>query len=146
MSVHPAKTQISVGICPVWSESSLSAWRKLGSLATHWAHSEDWSAWADAPTHHWAHTHFVGFLMSQLNWLLTMSQIMLGMGVGVGCFYRIEQKWQLGPCHEKTCLCHVWTTKVQISLLMCTVWISTFVVHCLDSIIPLVSISKISSL
>ena len=26
---------------PVWSESSLSAWRKLGSLATHWAHSED---------------------------------------------------------------------------------------------------------
>ena len=26
---------------PVWSESSLSAWRKLWSLATHWAHSED---------------------------------------------------------------------------------------------------------
>ena len=26
---------------PVWSESSQSAWRKLGSLATHWAHSED---------------------------------------------------------------------------------------------------------
>ena len=30
-----AKTQISLGICPVWSESSLSTWRKLGSLATH---------------------------------------------------------------------------------------------------------------
>ena len=28
-------------ICPVWSESSLSAWRKLVSLAIHWAHSED---------------------------------------------------------------------------------------------------------
>ena len=41
MSVRPAKTQISLGIHPVWSESSLSAWRKLGSLATHWAHSED---------------------------------------------------------------------------------------------------------
>ena len=41
MTVHPAKTQISLGIRPVWSESSLSAWRKLGSLATHWAHSED---------------------------------------------------------------------------------------------------------
>ena len=39
--VHPAKTQISLGIHPVWSESSLSAWRKLGSLATHLAHSED---------------------------------------------------------------------------------------------------------
>ena len=36
-----AKTLISLGICPVWSESSLSAWRKLGSLATHWAQSKD---------------------------------------------------------------------------------------------------------
>ena len=26
---------------PVWSESSLSAWRKLRSLATNWAHSKD---------------------------------------------------------------------------------------------------------
>ena len=34
--VHPAKTQISLGIRPVWSESSLSAWRNTGSLATHW--------------------------------------------------------------------------------------------------------------
>ena len=39
--VRPAKTQISLGICPVWSESSLSAWRKLGFLATHWAHCKD---------------------------------------------------------------------------------------------------------
>ena len=39
--VRPAKTQISLDIRPDWSESSLSAWRKLGSLATHWAHSED---------------------------------------------------------------------------------------------------------
>ena len=35
ISVRPAKTQISLGIRPVWSESSLSAWRNLGSLATH---------------------------------------------------------------------------------------------------------------
>ena len=26
---------------PVWPESSLAAWRKLGSLASHWARSED---------------------------------------------------------------------------------------------------------
>ena len=37
MCVCPAKTRISLGIHPVWSESSLCAWRKLGSLATHWA-------------------------------------------------------------------------------------------------------------
>ena len=48
MSVRPTKTKISLGIRPVWSESSLSAWRKLESLATHWAHSEDWSDWTDA--------------------------------------------------------------------------------------------------
>ena len=35
------QTQISLGIHPDWSESSLSAWRNLGSLATHWAHSKD---------------------------------------------------------------------------------------------------------
>ena len=47
MSVRPAKTQISLGIRPVWSESSLSAWRKLGSLSTHWAHvaKTDQSGW-----------------------------------------------------------------------------------------------------
>ena len=39
--VRQAKTQISLGICPVWSESSLSAWRKLVSLDSHWVHSED---------------------------------------------------------------------------------------------------------
>ena len=39
--VCPGKTQISLIIRPVWSESSLSTWRKLGSLATHWAHSQD---------------------------------------------------------------------------------------------------------
>ena len=32
VSVRPAKTQISLGIRPVWSESLLSAWRNLGSL------------------------------------------------------------------------------------------------------------------
>ena len=39
--MHPAKTQSSLGICPVWSESSLSAWGKLGTLVIHWTHSED---------------------------------------------------------------------------------------------------------
>ena len=37
------------------------AWRKLGSLVTHWAHREDWSDWADVscsrikkqPTNQW---------------------------------------------------------------------------------------------
>ena len=40
VTVRPAKTQFSLGIRPVWSESSLCAWRKLGSLATHWAQAK----------------------------------------------------------------------------------------------------------
>ena len=39
--VRPAKNQISLGIRPVWSESLLSTWRNLGSLATNWACSKD---------------------------------------------------------------------------------------------------------
>ena len=39
--VRPAKTQISIGIRPVWSESSLSAWGNHGYLTTHWAQSKD---------------------------------------------------------------------------------------------------------
>ena len=39
--VHPAKTQISLGIRPVWSGASLSAWRNIGSSAIYWAQWED---------------------------------------------------------------------------------------------------------
>ena len=39
--VRPAKTQISLGSRPVWSVSSLSAWRSVVLLATHKAQSED---------------------------------------------------------------------------------------------------------
>ena len=68
MAVRPVKTQISLDIQPVWSESSLSAGRKLGSLA----HSKDFDQtgrMADAQADlslHWALTHFVGFVMSRL--------------------------------------------------------------------------------
>ena len=39
--VRTAKTQISLVIRPVWSESLLSAWRRFESLATHKAHGRD---------------------------------------------------------------------------------------------------------
>ena len=64
LHVRPAKTQISLGISPAWSESSLFAWRKLGSLLTIWAHSKDWSDWGDAQTDLslcWAHMSFCRF-------------------------------------------------------------------------------------
>ena len=41
-------TKWPVGI-PVWSESSLSAWRNIESLATKWGHSKDSDQTVDAP-------------------------------------------------------------------------------------------------
>ena len=74
MTVRPAKTQISLGIRPVWSESSLSAWRKLGSLATHWAHSEDTDQTGRMPRLIWVFAgrtcHFAGFVTRRLKCFL----------------------------------------------------------------------------
>ena len=74
MTVRSAKIQISLGIRPVWSEISLSAWRNLASLATHSAHSEDWSDWAYAQADsaqsdlrlRWVHNRFVCFVVMWL--------------------------------------------------------------------------------
>ena len=58
MSVRPAKTQISLGIRPVWSESSQCAqWVAKDPSFLH-ADSEDWSDWP--------YNHIVGFVMSRL--------------------------------------------------------------------------------
>ena len=67
--LHLAKTRISLGIHPVWPESSLCAqWVAKDPSFLH-ADSEDWWDWADAKADlslRWAHTHFVGFDMLQL--------------------------------------------------------------------------------
>ena len=47
MSVHPAKTQISLGIRPVWSASSLCTQWIAKDLSFLNADREDWSDWAD---------------------------------------------------------------------------------------------------
>ena len=51
-------------------QSSLSAWRNLGSLATHWAHSEDSDQTGQIPRLIWVFAertiHFVGFVMLRL--------------------------------------------------------------------------------
>ena len=70
MAVRPANTQISLGIRPVWSESSLSAWRKLGSLATQWVQSKDSDQTGRIPRLIWVFAgrtcHFVGFVTMRL--------------------------------------------------------------------------------
>ena len=69
MSVRPAKTQISLGIRPVWSVFAVrmkKAWVLSYPLS---AQRSLWSDEADAQTDlslRWAHSHFVGFVMSRL--------------------------------------------------------------------------------
>ena len=74
MTCAPSHDSNQPGLRPVWAESSLSAWRNLGSLATHWAHSERlWSDWADAHADlslRWAHRSFCWFCQTaaQINY------------------------------------------------------------------------------
>ena len=61
LTVHRAKTQISLGIRPVWSETSLCAQWVAKDPSFLYADSKDWSDWADAqadPSLRWAHMPF----------------------------------------------------------------------------------------
>ena len=81
--VCPAKTQISLGICPVWSESLLSAWKNIGPLTTYWVNSERlWSDWSDAQAYmslRWAHISRCWFCraMAQIDFSWKLAVILL---------------------------------------------------------------------
>ena len=63
-SVHPAKTQISLGICPVWSESLLCTQWVVKDLSFLHADSKDWSDCVDAQADlslRWNHMPFCWF-------------------------------------------------------------------------------------
>ena len=74
--VRTAKTRISLGIRPVWSEPSLSTWRNLGSLAIHWAHSKDSDQTGRMPRLIWVFAgctgHFVGFVVLRLKSIISI--------------------------------------------------------------------------
>ena len=69
--VRPAKTQINLGICPVWSELSLSAWRNIRSSVTNWVHNEDSDQTGQMPMLIWVFAgltdQFFGFVMRWLS-------------------------------------------------------------------------------
>ena len=70
MIVCPAKTQISLGIRPVWSEFSLCAQWVAKELSFLHAFSEDSNDWADAQADlslRRAHSHILGFVMRWLS-------------------------------------------------------------------------------
>ena len=109
--VRPAKTQTNLDIRPVWSESSLSAWRKLGPLATHWVHSEDSDQAGRMPRLIWV---FAGRIV-----ILLVLSCRGSFVVDCSCSSWTDCYWDLGmkiwafskprviifePRHEKMCL------------------------------------------
>ena len=57
VTMRQEKTRMSLGISSVWSESSLYVWRKLGSLVTHSAYSEDSDQTGQMPSLIWKFTY-----------------------------------------------------------------------------------------
>ena len=123
--VRPAKTQISLGIRPVWSVFNVcikKAWVLRYALS---AQRRLWSDWADAQADlslRWAHSHFVGFAMRWLNYtyLLYLSHVMRK-----PIMPYVNNKGAYQPAHPHSL-------------------ISTFFVRCMDSIIFLLAIAEIS--
>ena len=83
--VRPAKTQINLGIRPVWSESSLAVRRKFGSLATHWTHSEDSDQTGRMSRLIWVFAlrscHFVGFVMRWFIYFTALTSMRIAQGL-----------------------------------------------------------------
>ena len=93
MSVHLAKTQISLGIRPVWSETSLCAqWVAKDPNFFH-ADSEDSDQTGSL---HWVHSHFVSFVMSWLK-----SSLLIGLTLSKIIFNTLREVNSLGKSKEK---------------------------------------------
>ena len=138
--VRPAKTQISLGIHPAWSESSLCAqWVAKDPSFLH-ADSEDSDQTGRMPRNFWIFAgrtcHFVGFVMRRLSncilgsngipgnclstrlshkfLMLPKSSLLLGWTL---CSVISVRANGIEPRHEKTCLCDLRPGKIQICLL-----------------------------
>ena len=86
MGVRTAKTQISLGISPVWS---VFAVRSMGHKVSSCRQQRLWSDWADAqadPSLRWAHSHIVGFVMSRLIYIYIFTVLHIILLVKSWCF------------------------------------------------------------
>ena len=99
--MRPAKTQIR----PVWSESSLSAWRNLGSLATHRAHSEDSDQTGRMPRLIWV---FAGRTLA----LLVLSR---GGSYRSIDFVKLKKLYMFKLCRQNSKHCRSWSELLEQS-------------------------------
>ena len=102
LSVRPGKTQISLGICPVWSESSLCTQWVAKDPSFLYVDNKDSDQTGRMPRLIWVFTgcicHFVGFVMRRLilsvaNWPLKATHL-CGWPVGVlGSWIYVVLNW-----------------------------------------------------
>ena len=162
--VRPAKTQISLGIRPVWSESSLcSQWEVKDQRFLH-ADSKDSDQTGWMPRLIWVFAgrtgHFVGFVMRQLIWICSCLILTSSFTKSVrshlccitACFLFQNSRNRVPIIHVVDHMSHIMRKPVsalceqQRRRSACTSVQSdhTFVVRCLDSIIPILAQCKIS--
>ena len=127
--VCPTKTQISLGILTVWSESSLSAWRCLGSLSTHRRSVQRrlWSDWVDADQRlRWVHMSFCWFCHAAAHFHSDRCQRNRLFFCMILCNslrrYCLSLSYANEPRHDKTHKVTVRPAKTQISLGIRPVW------------------------
>ena len=68
-TVHPAKTQVSLGMVPVWPVFTVCSMGSLGLKLSSCRQRRLWSDWVDAEADlslRWAHSHFAGFVTRRL--------------------------------------------------------------------------------
>ena len=118
LHVRPAKTQVSLGIRPVWSESSLCAqWVAKDPSFPSCGQRRLWSDWADARADlslHWAHMPFCWFCHAVVQILFAWCNIMcypakcsiIKSATFVNCFEGIKRAttWQ----NQQNDLCAQW--------------------------------------
>ena len=140
--VHPAKTRISLGIHPVWSVSSLCPLRIAKDLRLLRADSEDSDQTGRMPRLIWVFAgctgHFVGFVMQGLKYETLFTW---GDGWMTVHFYWCANSLDLSLIMRK----HANNKDADQPAHLCSL-ISSFVVGCLDSIIPILVKSEISRL
>ena len=109
--VHPAKTQISLGI-----RQSRSAWafaQSDQSSLSAWILWSDWAAAQADPSLQWAHSHFVGFVMKRLisvipNQKELLFRVRVDRFTKYWCLLTVAQLYCY--IHDKICLLYIFYT------------------------------------
>ena len=126
--MRPAKTQISGGVRPVWSESSLCAQWVAKYPSFNHADSEDSDQIGRMPRLIWVFAgrecHFVGFVMRRLIFVASFSMIRVKMSQLIKYFFELILKAYAWGVPNRTAILQDWTHQSFIYCLFYILWTS----------------------